>query len=181
MDPSSLLAAVLAGGACHAAMVDASRIVLSADFREMCRTGRCGGYDRCWMCPPHIGEIHDLMDRVRQFPQAVLYQTIGTLEGRYDIDGMFEAGAAHARVSQQIQSAVKPLLRSPFLHLTCGGCHLCRTCAKVTGEPCRFPDKALGSMEGYGIDVCQTAAATPLRYSNGRDTVTYFGMILFSE
>ncbi len=181
MDVQTLMDAALAGGACHAAMLDQSQVVLSDSFREICESNQCGGYGRCWMCPPYIGDIHDLMEQVRQYPHAMLYQTIGQLEDSYDIEGMFEAGAVHAQVSQQIQQAVKPLLQAPFLHLTCGGCHLCETCAKLEDKPCRFPDKALSSMEGYGIDVYQTAASTPLKYINGQNTVTYFGIILFSE
>ena len=42
---------------------------------------------------------------------------------------------------------------------------------------------ALGgpSLEGYGVDVYNTTKDTPLKYINGQNTVTYFGMILFSE
>ena len=67
------------------------------------------------------------------------------------------------------------------MHLSCGGCHLCERCVKPSGEPCRKPDQALPSLEGYGVDVYQTVRNTTLRYINGTNTVTYFGMILFEE
>lgn len=181
MELQALIDAALAGGASKAAILEQEQIVLSDNFREICESNQCGGYGRCWMCPPFIGDIHDLMNQVRQYPQAMLYQTIGEIEDSYDIEGMFEAGAVHAQVSQHIQECLKPLLHTPFLHLSCGGCHLCETCAKLTDEPCRFPDKALSSMEGYGIDVYQTCISTPLQYINGQNTVTYFGIVLFSE
>ena len=94
---------------------------------------------------------------------------------------MFAAGARHAQTSQQIQAMVFPLLKKPFLHLGCGGYQLCRRCAKRDNQPCRFPEKALPSMEGYGIDVYNTVKDTQLKYTNGENTVTYFGIILFSE
>lgn len=181
MEDSALLHAALSGGASNAAVIDGSQIVLSAQFRTICESNQCGGYGQCWMCPPEIGEIGPLMDRVRSFPKGLLYQTISPLEDSYDIEGMFAAGARHARVSQQIHAAVAPLLRSPFLHLSCGGCHLCERCAKRDNQPCRFPEKALSSLEGYGIDVYNTVKDTGLKYINGENTVTYFGMILFSE
>ena len=80
-----------------------------------------------------------------------------------------------------VQSAVLPVLGDGILHLTCGGCRLCPVCAKRTGEPCRHPDKALPSMESYGIDVYNTTKDTALRYINGQDTVTYFGVVLFGD
>ena len=67
------------------------------------------------------------------------------------------------------------------LHLSCGGCRLCERCAKLDAEPCRYPAEALSSLEGYGIDVYRTSKATPLKYKNGENSVTYFGNILFSS
>lgn len=181
MKNSALIYAALTGGASKAAVIDSSRIVLSETFRRICESNQCGSYGKCWMCPPEIGEIGLLMDQVRSYPKGLLYQTIAGLEDSYDIEGMFAAGARHARISQQIQAAVLPLLRFPFLHLSCGGCHLCERCAKRDNQPCCFPGKALSSLEGYGIDVYNTVKDTGLKYTNGENTVTYFGMILFSE
>ena len=44
-----------------------------------------------------------------------------------------------------------------------------------------MPEKALSSLEAYGIDVYQTTKDTDLKYINGADTVTYFGIVLFQE
>lgn len=181
MDIQNLTDAALAAGAAKATVIDRTQIVLSEEFRRICESNQCGGYAKCWMCPPYIGPIEELMAKVRSYPQALLYQTIYEIEDSYDIEGMFAAGANHAQVSQRLQGKVGPLLKEPFLHLTCGGCHLCETCAKRSEEPCRFPDKALPSLEGYGVDVYSTTKDTPLKYINGQNTVTYFGMILFSE
>lgn len=176
-----LISAALEAGAAKATVITQSQIVLSESFRKICESNQCGGYGKCWMCPPHIGQIGDLMDRVRAYPKALWYQSIASIEDSYDIEGMFAAGEAHAWLSQRIQAAVSPLLSGPFLHLGTGGCHLCSVCAKATEEPCRMPDKALSSLEGYGVDVYNTTKDTALQYINGQNTVTYFGMVLFSE
>lgn len=181
MDLRKLTDAAVACGAAKATMIDQSQIVLSAEFRRICESNQCGGYGKCWMCPPYIGPVEELMAKVRSYPRALLYQTIYEIEDSYDIEGMFEAGANHAQVSQRLQTEMASIIGKPILHLTCGGCHLCPTCAKRSEEPCRFPDKALPSLEGYGVDVYNTTKDTPLKYINGQNTVTYFGMILFSE
>lgn len=177
-----LMQAALDCGAAKAVIIPQSQVVLSTEFRDICRSGGCGCYGRCWMCPPDIGDIEELMARVRDYPQGLLYQTIGTLEDSFDIEGMFEAGRAHAQVSQRLQDALSPLLKPGFTHLSCGGCRLCEeACTKLTGEPCRHPDRALPSMEGYGVDVYNTTKDTPLKYINGQNTVTFFGLVLFAE
>ena len=176
-----LVQAALGSGARRAAPVSGGEIVYSESFRDICRSNQCGNYGACWMCPPEIGPVDVLMARARSYPLGVLYQTVGQLEDSFDIEGMFAAAADHAAVSQRLQKQAEAMLKAPFLHLTCGGCHLCPVCAKRTGEPCRHPELALPSLEGCGVDVYRAAQAAGLPYIHGPNTVTYFGMILFSE
>ena len=92
---------------------------------------------------------------------------------------MSASGYAHAEVSQKIQRAMLPVLGDGILHLSCGGCRLCPVCAKREDKPCRHPEAALTSLECCGIDVYNTTKDTELKYINGADTVTFFGMVLF--
>lgn len=176
-----LIQTALEAGAAKAALISGEQIVCDRSFRKICENNQCGCYGKCWVCPPEIGEIEDLMAQVKTYPKGLLYQTIGTLEDSFDIEGMMAAGRSHALVSSNLQRALPGLLQKPFLHLSCGGCHLCDICAKRTGEPCRHPESALPAMEGYGIDVYNTTQNTPLHYINGTNTVTYFGLVLFTE
>lgn len=173
-----LIALALRCGADKAAVIRGEDVVLNASFRDICRSNGCGLYGRCWMCPPDIGQIDGLMAQLRTFGHALLYQTIHSIEDSFDIEGMTEVGRNHARVSQRLNDRLQPFFDRK-LHLSCGGCHLCARCAKLDGEPCRMPGKALPPMEGYGIDVYQTTRPTELKYINGQNTVTYFGVVLF--
>lgn len=169
----------LEAGAHKAVMLSAEQIVLSPEFRDMCKSNQCGKFGKCWVCPPELPDVATVMNTVRGYSHGLWYQTVSTIEDSFDIEGMLEAGHHHVMVSQRLQETVKGLLPAGFLHLTCGGCHLCQRCAKEDGFPCRMPDKALPSLEGYCVDVYSTTKDTPLKYINGQNTVTYFGMILF--
>jgi len=160
------------------AVIGKDQIVLSADFREICKSNACGNYGRCYMCPPDVGDIHELMRRLRTFDTAVMYQSVYPLEDSFDIEGMLAAGKAFNRISRKIHKEALKTLAQPFLHLAAGGCGNCETCAKRENLPCRDPDMALPSLEAYGVDVYQTSANAGLKYINGANTVTYFGMLL---
>lgn len=172
-----LIQAALQCGAAKAVVIPAEQVVLSESFRAICESNACGLYGRCWMCPPGVGDIHLLMDRVRSYGHGLLYQSISPLEDSYDIEGMTAAAHSHALLAQRLERS--DLLPQHRMHLTCGGCRLCTRCAQQDGQPCRHPDQALTSMEACGIDVYQTTKNTPLKYINGANTVTYFGIVLF--
>lgn len=174
-----LVQLALQAGAAKAVIIPQEKIVLSAVFRDICASNTCGGYGKCWMCPPDIGPVEELMKQVQRYSFGLLYQTIGQLEDSFDLEGINEATRVHTRTSQKLQQLIAPRMEEEFLHLSCGGCHLCERCAKQDDQPCRQPDRALSSMEGYGIDVYNTTKGTGLKYINGPDTVTYFGMVLF--
>lgn len=181
MDYEKLIEIALSEGAKKAAMISADQIVTSASFWDVCATNVCGNYGRCWMCPPDTGDIDELIQTVKSFPRALLYQTIFELEDSFDIEGMGESARVHAAVSRKIEKAAKPLLPKGYLHLINGGCRYCETCAKQENKPCVSPENALASLESYGIDVYNTTKDTDLKYINGQDTVTFFSMILLPE
>lgn len=164
-----------------AELIAANDIVLSREFRDACAANRCGVYGKCYMCPPDIGDIDTLMAKVREFTHGLLLQTVSPLEDSYDFEGMVAAGKKHAHLTRELWGKLRTVLPSDSLCLSKGGCGFCKQCAKVTGEPCRFPGEALSSLEAYGVSVSETVAKTRLKYINGQNTVTYFSLILFND
>ena len=180
MEYAALVKTALDCGADKAEVIDPSKIVCSNSFRAYCEANVCGFYGRCWSCPPDIGNIDDLIQELKTYSHAMLYQTISRMENSTDTEELNAATEKLSDTSQKLQLCFRTLFRKPFLHLA-GSCHLCRKCAKIADQPCRFPDKMLPAMSAYGIDVCGTCASTSLRYMNGENTVTFFGMVLFDE
>ncbi len=175
-----LVKQALEAGASKAEIISVDQIITSEEFREACRKNLCGQWGKCWMCPPDVGEIRPLMAEIRKYKRALWYQTIGELEDSFDIEGMGEAKRRHLQFSYKLEEMLKPLVGA-HLHLTCGGCGLCERCARRDDQPCRFPDKAMASLESYGVDVYQTTRSTSLKYINGQNTVTYFSALLFDK
>ena len=174
----TIIKLALESGVKDAQYLPGSAVVTDPVFRKICEGNACGKYGRCYMCPPFIGPVEELMAQAKQYTHGVLYQTVGTLEDSFDFEGMMEAGHNHNLCSQKLRKKLEGILPN-HLHLTGGGCHLCERCAKLDELPCRHPQEAMTSLEGYGIDVYRTSKATGLKYINGENTVTYFGIVLF--
>lgn len=176
----TLLIDVLKSGASNAAVISADGIRTDAVFRDMCESNSCGMYARCWMCPPDIGEISVLMKKILQYNYAVVFNQISLLEDSFDVEGMFKA----KKKQQVLLKEVRVILRASgienYLLLGAGGCGLCDSCAKITDEPCRYPELAISSLEAYGINVSMLAETAGMKYTNGKNTVTYFGTVLFN-
>ena len=167
-------------GAYKANVIDASELVLDRAFRDMCASNSCGMYGKCHMCPPDVGDIDELMAQTANYDYVLVYQTVTELEDSYDFEGMIEAKKRTYPIAQKLRDDFAKLGINKALHLGAGGCGVCDICSKRTGEPCRFPEKAMPSLEAYGVNVSRLASSADMKYINGQDTVTYFGAVLFS-
>ena len=176
----TLVSATLEYGAYKATVIDADQIETDRSFRALCESNACGVYGKCYMCPPDIGDIDELMQKVKNYDYALVYQTVSELEDSYDFEGMVSAKKQFYPLSQALRKVFDSLNISKALHLSAGGCGVCRPCAKQAGEPCRYPELAMASLEAYGINVSRLASVADMKYINGQNTVTYFGAILFS-
>ena len=179
MEEQVLLEKVTALGARQAALIPVERIPFDRKFRALCETNACGNYGGCWTCPPDAGDIDGLIQEAQEFSWALVYQTVGQLEDSFDVEGMAEAARVHSQLAQAVLDWGRTLPLARQLHLGAGGCRLCPVCARRTEEPCRHPDRALASLETYGIHVAGLAEACGMKYIHGPNTVTYFGAMLF--
>lgn len=175
-----LLDIVKKNGVAAAVALEQADIIYDRSFRDICVSNGCGRYGRNYMCPPDIGDADTLMNSARAFPRAILYQTIHKIEDSFDFEGMTNAKRIHSRCSAGIQSDIKGL-GGGLLHLGAGACGICERCAKLDCIPCRSPEDALPSLEAYCVFVSETANNAGLKYINGVNTVTYFGMILYGD
>lgn len=150
-----------------------------SEVRDMCGAGRCGRFGACWTCPPYCGTLEECQEAIYLRQQGFLVCTTARLEDPFDYEGMKRAEEQHKRNFY----ALTKRLSTQVQNLLCLGAGACTICAECTcpGRPCRHPEQAIPSMEGYGLvvgDVCQLAG---IPYYGGPSTVSYFSCCLFDD
>jgi predicted metal-binding protein len=177
-----LIEDALSAGAAHAAIADTSTISFHEDFRKACEKNTCQRYDTNWMGPPAIGPITDLIDKVRKYREGLLFQTVCHLDSPFDYKGMMAGAQTHEEIFRRLLKKVKDRTDlKNMLPLNAGCCRLCERCAYLDNDPCRHPDEAVSSVEAYGINVIALEKSAGIPIHNGKNTVSYVGLILFKE
>lgn len=159
-----------------AAPIDPQTLVARADVRQMCAADKCGAYNKNWTCPPAIGSLADCQARMIQFQRGILLQTVGRMSKAIDSKCYRETEQRHNRQLSALAQRIRQT-HPNALCLGAGGCRVCKTCAYP--QPCRCPEQAMSSMEGYGLFVTQVCRDAGLPYSYGEKTITYTACILF--
>jgi len=173
-----LVKLALEKGAHKATCIATSQLRFCESFVEACEQNYCGRYGKSYTCPPHVGEIADLIAKVKRRQTAIIWQTVHELEDSFDYKSMQRGQALHNNITFEIAQLAKTW-RSDILALNAGGCFLCKTCAVNCAEPCRFPALAISSLEAHGIDVASVQDCTDMRYVNGLNTVTFFSGLFY--
>ena len=163
-------------GFTHAAPLDVANLRPRQDVRDMCSADKCGAYGKNWTCPPHCGTLAECNAMMHHYSRGILLQTVGTLEKVIDTKAYRRTEAQHLEQFRRFCEEIR-IVHPDALCLGSGGCRICAHCAYP--EPCRFPEKAYSSMEGYGLFVTEVCRDNALAYHYGERTITYTGCVLF--
>ncbi|HCL79693.1 MAG TPA: hypothetical protein DIC53_06975 [Synergistaceae bacterium] len=150
-------------GAVRAKWIDPATVVTAAWVGHKCRFG-CPTYGKNRCCPPNTPTYRETRELLGEYTRALL------VEGR-----------TLAETSNIVVAAARELFLDGYykvIALGSGPCTLCETCAP---EGCRFPGKAIPSMEACGVDVFATVRANgyDIDVVKGRgDEMTAFGLLL---
>lgn len=160
----------------EAVSFDPKVLIARADVRSMCAADKCGVYHKNWTCPPSCGTIEECQERMRSYNNGILLQSVGYMKKTIDSRCYRETERRHMKSLYTFAEEIRKIYPSA-LCLGAGGCRVCKQCAYP--EPCRFPEKAMSSMEGYGLFVTQVCRDAGVLYYYGEKTITYTACVLF--
>lgn len=161
-------------GFTHVAILQVSTIELLPEVRDMC--AQCGQYGKRWTCPPACGTLKEYKEQLSKWTRGILVQTVGVLEDVLDGEGMIETQKKHKETFRKFTEYLYDTY-GKVMPIGTGTCELCKQCT-YPDSPCRFPDKAISSMEALGMVVSQVCKANHLPYYYGECTIAYTGCYL---
>lgn len=173
---SEMIELALVQGFTSAAALDPRALTVREEVRDMCAADKCRAYGRNWTCPPHCGTLAECGARIAGMASGLLVQTVGQLEDSFDFEAMAETERLHLARFHALADLLRET-RPGVLCLGSGGCRLCGSCAYP--EPCRFPERACPSMEGWGLLVNDACQAAGVPYYHGKNTLAYTACYLF--
>ncbi|MDR0917455.1 MAG: DUF2284 domain-containing protein [Oscillospiraceae bacterium] len=158
--------------------VDPKTVEFTEEVRKYCEDNVCRQYGKTWACPPAVGTVDECRERARSFDKMLVFSGKYDLEDYTDFEAIHAAMTGFKSIARKLDEEVKPFL-SDYLMLSNEGCGMCEVCT-YPDAPCRFPDRVHGSIEGYGIYVNKLAEMAGMNYNNGKNTVTFFGALLYN-
>ena len=146
------------------------------EVRDMCADGKCTAYGTRWTCPPACGTLEEMREKVKNFSQGVLVQSVAQMEDEFDIETIQECAQAHKERFDKLTGEILDM-KLPAMFMGTGGCRICKKCT-YPDAPCRFPNKAFPSMEACGLLVSKVCTDSGLAYNHGQNTLAYTACIL---
>ncbi|MDR2847742.1 MAG: DUF2284 domain-containing protein [Bacteroidales bacterium] len=179
---SLLIRTALESGAAYSAVIDVVDIPFEESLRQLCEMNTCGKYNACHTCPPAVGDVKMLIQKLQTYRFGLIVQSVYQLEDSFDFEGMMLAADIHRQTFEEALSRVRAAFPDEVIFpLNAGSCNICESCTFPEGLPCRYPDRAFPSIESYGINVNPMLEKAGLHYNNGKNTVSYVGMLFFEE
>lgn len=156
--------------------LDPGMLTARQDVRAMCAADKCGAFGKNWTCPPACGTVEECQNRMGQYRRGILLQSVGHMTKSIDSKCYRETERRHLRNFYAFAEEIRKAYPGA-LCLGAGGCRVCKKCAYP--EPCRFPEQAMSSMEGYGLFVTQVCRDAGVPYYYGEKTITYTACVLY--
>ncbi len=150
-----------------------------SEVRAICQENRCRGYGGSWACPPAVGTPEECRARVKSFDKLLLFSKAYLLADSMDLAAVGDAMGDFKARALALGKALRPRLPR-LLILSNEGCGRCQACTWPEA-PCRFPEELQPSVEGFGFLVSELAQQAGIPYLNGKNTVTFFGAVLYDE
>lgn len=158
-------------------LLDTKEISVEKRVRTICKE-ECERYGSTWACPPAVGTIEKCEEKIRSFPQAILFSSVAEVSDIMNMDEMLSTRREHENLTNKVGKYIEEQGHEIFI-LSTESCDICEKCAYTQGLPCRHPEYMHPCLESHGVIVNKIAEEQGMEYNLGGNTILWFSMILF--
>jgi len=155
--------------------LDTKTLIPEQSVMDACEQDKCHSFGKNWGCPPH-GNREENEKFLQAYENGIIFQCVGYSEDDLDWEMYKETGKRLSDATKKLNDEMKKVYPN-CLTLGAGGCKACKECARP--EPCRFPEKRISAIEGYGIFITGICQANDIKYYYGEGSIAYTGALLW--
>lgn len=148
-------------------------------IRGFCKQNKCGNFGNHYMCPPNIGSLSEIRQRLKQYRRGVLLQYGHIMDVRNDLEALKQSKLDFHQMVLRLEDRLRETGFVDLWGMIGGECVLCEPCLALTHQPCPFPDRARTSLESLAIDVMSLLSRFGLESAFRPDKITWTGCVLF--
>ncbi len=157
--------------------LDPKELEFSSRIRWICEN-ECPMYGRSWACPPGVGTVDHCQSKCLSYENCLLISTIVEVDDITNIDETLATRPGHEAVTNEVRDIMRQLGAEPYV-LSTEACTLCKRCAMLDGQPCRFPEKMHPCVESHGINVVPVLESRGLEFQFGANVVTWISLLFY--
>lgn len=150
-----------------------------ARIRALCRENKCGNFQRHYMCPPHVGSLYEIRQRLKQYCHGLLLQYGRTVDVCNDLVAVRQSKQEFHQMVLRLEAGLYEMGIVDLWGMIGGECALCEPCLAHTHCPCPYTDRARTSLESLAIDVLSLLDDFGLDNAFRADRITWTGCVLF--
>lgn len=159
------------------AWVDPKTLEFSDRVRWICEH-ECTMYGKSWACPPGVGSVASCQAKCLSYANALMISSITEVDDISDLDGTLATRKDHEDLTDQVRDLFREQGVEPYV-LSTEACAVCKRCAVLDGQPCRFPEKMHPCVESQGINIIPTLEENGLDFQYGQNVVTWISLLFY--
>lgn len=146
-------------------------------MREACKANDCGMYGKFWTCPPGIGSIDKVVNKIKSYEHGLVMQLL-TEAVNYAIqpEVFSEICYSFNTMTHSVRAELAKEVGEVFM-LGMSGCTLCEQCTYPQAQ-CRHPDKMVPCISSHCLNVYRLWDSTGNRRAN-LDESDFYSVLLW--
>lgn len=149
-------------------------------LREACKADDCGMYGRFWTCPPGVGSIEKVKNKVLSYHRGLVLQLLTeAISVTFQPELFSEVSSGFNDMTKLVKEELAKEVGADIFLLGMSGCTYCKHCS-YPKEKCRFVQEMVPCISGHCINVYRLWDSTGHRRADLGET-DFYSVLLWND